>query len=256
MVAVAGDDTAEVVTGKFAVLNPAGTVTEAGTPAAGLLLDKFTCAPPPGAAEASVMVPVALWPAETDAGAIARLPMVANALVGLVPLGVVPDPFGPGAIANDALPLAPPEFADMVALVACATGFVCTVNSARVCPAGTKAVPATCAAGLLEAIATCVPPAGAGLANVTTPVTGPPAVCAFGVSATDSTLGEPPPSGSAYAVPLAEYRGFDAVIANPAGAATLGASKEKVPLLWPCAIFTDPGRIRPRPLALSARAVF
>jgi hypothetical protein len=241
IVAVVGDDTAEVVTGKLAVLNPAGTETEAGTPAAELLLDRFTCAPPLGAAEARVMVPVALWPAESDAGAIARLPIVTSAPVGLVPDGLVPDgfvplgfvpkPFGPGAIANDALPIAPPEFADMVALVVCATGIVRTVNSARVRPAGTKAVPATCAAGLFDASVTCVPPAGAGLANVTRPVTGPPAVCAFGVRATDNTLAEPPPSGSVYAVPLAEYCGFVAVIENPAGAPTLGAAKEKVPLL-------------------------
>ena len=187
IVASVGDDTAEVVTGKLALLAPAGTVSEAGTLAAELLLDRFTCAPPLGAADANVIVPEALWPAETDDGSITRLPIVANAPVGfdgvdppdpvgLPPAVPVPKPFGPGAIASAAVPPAPPEFAEMVAFVACATGVVRTVNSARVRPAGTNAVPATCAAGLFDASATCVPPAGAGLANVTRPVTGPPAV--------------------------------------------------------------------------------
>ena len=49
--------TAAVVTVKFALKLPAGTVTLAGTEALGSLLDKGTDNPPDGAAFASVTVP-------------------------------------------------------------------------------------------------------------------------------------------------------------------------------------------------------
>jgi hypothetical protein len=42
-------DTASVLTTKFALNTPAGTVTCAGTMAFGLLLDRLTGVPPPGA---------------------------------------------------------------------------------------------------------------------------------------------------------------------------------------------------------------
>lgn len=60
IVAVVGDDTAEVETGNVPVVCPAGIVTDAGTVAAALLLARFTCTPLAGAAEASVTEPVAV----------------------------------------------------------------------------------------------------------------------------------------------------------------------------------------------------
>ena len=50
--------TIEVFIVKLALVAPAGMVTVAGTPAALLLLDSATCAPPEGAAALSVTVPV------------------------------------------------------------------------------------------------------------------------------------------------------------------------------------------------------
>jgi hypothetical protein len=58
IVAVAGDVTRDAVTGKVAVVSPAGTATDAGTVTAGLLLDKLTDPPLAPADEAIVTVPV------------------------------------------------------------------------------------------------------------------------------------------------------------------------------------------------------
>ena len=60
--------TALVVTLKLALVAPAGTVTLAGTAAAGLLLESVTCAPPAGAAKLSVTVPLAEAPPVRLAG--------------------------------------------------------------------------------------------------------------------------------------------------------------------------------------------
>jgi hypothetical protein len=54
-----------VVTGKFADVEPPGTVTVLGTLALELLLLKLTTLPPDGAAELNVTVPVELFPPTT-----------------------------------------------------------------------------------------------------------------------------------------------------------------------------------------------
>ena len=54
-----------VLTVNVAVVAPAATVTEAGTPAAGLLVESVTTAPPAGAAPFRVTVPVAEPPPAT-----------------------------------------------------------------------------------------------------------------------------------------------------------------------------------------------
>src|SRR6267143_2082212 len=50
--------TTEVLTAKVALVAPAGTNTLEGTPAAPLLLESMTCAPPAAAGPLSVNVPV------------------------------------------------------------------------------------------------------------------------------------------------------------------------------------------------------
>lgn len=60
--------TAAAVTVKVAVYNPAFTVTEAGTAADALLLDRITVAPPAGAGEVRVTVQVLVPGVATEAG--------------------------------------------------------------------------------------------------------------------------------------------------------------------------------------------
>jgi hypothetical protein len=74
-VTVAADGTTFEAKVKLAVVAPAATVTETGAVAAlVLLLERFTTAPPAGAAAASVTVPVAFAvPPITAVGLIAKL---------------------------------------------------------------------------------------------------------------------------------------------------------------------------------------
>ena len=83
--------TDEVVTVKFALVAPAGTVTLAGTVATdGLLLDNATMAPPLGAAAVSVAVPVALVPPVTLAGLTLTALRLADGATVSVVVRVVP----------------------------------------------------------------------------------------------------------------------------------------------------------------------
>lgn len=60
--------TVPVVTENVAEVEPCGTVTEAGTLTAAFGLESDTTAPPEGAAEAKVTVPVPDWPLTMEAG--------------------------------------------------------------------------------------------------------------------------------------------------------------------------------------------
>jgi hypothetical protein len=222
IVAVVGEVTDDAVTGKVAVVSPAGTATETGTRAAVPLLDKLTNPPPAAAGEAKVTVPVPVSPDVSEDGEI-------------VSPEIVDVPWGITEI--DALVVAPLAVPVMVAVVGFVTGEVPTVNSAVVSPCGTTAWLATRAAGVFEASDTLVPPAGARLAKVTMPVAGVPAAGAPGAIVIDRALGVAP-AGSTTAVPVAEDCGLDAVTLKPVVVLSLGAWNENVPLVWPCGIFT------------------
>src|SRR3954452_21449809 len=87
-----GFGTTFAVTGKVALLAPAGTVTLAGAvAAAGLSLSSATVKPPAGAAELSTTVPVTGVPGRTSVG-LARTAVSVGVVVGVgvgVGVGVV-----------------------------------------------------------------------------------------------------------------------------------------------------------------------
>src|SRR4030081_3292541 len=95
---------------KLAPVPPGGTVTPAGTVAAGLLLESATCAPPAGAGPFSVTVPEAGLPPVT--------------LAGLMPS----DEITAGTTVKAAVCVAPPDEPEIVADVDAATALVVTLK--------------------------------------------------------------------------------------------------------------------------------
>ena len=147
--------TDEVVTVKVLLVDPAGTVTLAGTDAAAELSDSDTIAPPLGAAALSLTVPVDDAPPTTVVGLSVRDVSVTDVTRVML---------------NAANSVVLPRVATSCAVVL-STGNVVTVNDALVAPAGTVTDAGTLAEpGRLLLRLTASPPAGAGLSRVTVPV--------------------------------------------------------------------------------------
>lgn len=164
-----------VVTAKFALVAPAGTVTLAGTVAATESTESDTTAPPAGAAPLNVTVPVEPLPATT--------------LVGLSDTAESVGPVAPAALSvSVALFVTFWYDAEMETVVVAVTCAVLTVNVARVCPAGTTTLFGTVASTvLLLASVTTALPVGAADCNVTVAVDDVPPVTAFGLSVSEET---------------------------------------------------------------------
>jgi hypothetical protein len=158
MVTVVDAPTGRPVTGKFAALCPAGTMTEAGTPAAaGLLLESWTTRPPVGAGALSVTCPVEVPPRPWT----------------VVGDRVTVDGTG-GAITSWAVLVTPPAIAVMVRLTRFGTGLVATKKLFVVAPSGTVTdvgTAATAAGAELERV-TMTPPFGVAPLSITCPVEG------------------------------------------------------------------------------------
>ncbi len=148
-------DTVLVLTLKVALVLPADTVTLDGTVATDvLLLESVTTAPPEGALELSVTVPVELLPPLTLVGfrvSEERLTVDADVMV------------------REACAELDPRVAVITAVVVVVTVCVLTVNLALVAPAATVTLPGTLAAELLLDKLTTVPPDGAAALKVTVP---------------------------------------------------------------------------------------
>jgi hypothetical protein len=168
-VAVAAVVPAVVVTVNVPVVLPAATVTEAGTAAAVLLLDKATDMPPVGAALLKVTVPVEEAPRATLAGLRATDEITVGAVM-----------------VNTAVLLVLLEKAVIVPVVVVVTADAVTVKVALVLPAATVTLAGTVAAELSLESETKTPPAGAAPVNVTVPVDEPAPATLDGFSDTDA----------------------------------------------------------------------
>ena len=161
-----------VVTVNVAVVDPAPTVTLAGTVAAALLLDNVTAAPPVGAAPLNVTVPVEVVPPVTLAGF--KLTVDTFTANGGFTVNVAP-----------CVTLYVPEIVTGVEEL---TELVVTVNVAVVDPAPTVTLAGTVAAALLLDSVTAAPPVGAAPLNVTVPVEELPPTTVAGLTETDTRL--------------------------------------------------------------------
>ena len=168
-------ETADVVTVKVPLVDPAATVTLAGSDAAAELSDSDTTAPPLGAAALSLAVPVDDAPPVTLVGlSVSDVSVTEGALVML----------------NAANSVVLPSVAVSVTVVL-STGNVVTVNVALLAPAGTVTAAGTLAEpGRLLLKLTPIPPAGAALSRVTVPVAEVPPCTLFGVTVKPVSVGK------------------------------------------------------------------
>ena len=171
--------TALVFTENVALAAPAATVTLDGTVAEALLLERFTVAPPVGAAPLRVSVPVEGDPPVTLPGL-----SVMEVRVGLDEEGTT---------VSEAVMLTPAYEAVMVTGVDAVTAPVFTENVALVAPAATVTLDGTVAEVLLLERFTVAPPVGAAPVRVTVPVEEEPAFTLPGLSVTEDSAGDTGP---------------------------------------------------------------
>lgn len=215
-----------VVTVKFALLDPAATVTLLGTLALELLLLRLTTVPPEGAAELRVTVPLELLPPVTVDGFRVTDEIVMDA---------------GGLIVSEACRMVLPNVPVIVAVVAVVTGVVVTVKFALVDPLGTVTPLGTLALELLLLRFTTVPPEGAAALSVTVPVELLPPVTLLGFKLTEERVA--PQELAAFTVKLVD------TVAPPdcpyMGATTPVVSQlvpsEKLTLVWPAGTVTVTG---------------
>jgi hypothetical protein len=212
-------------------------VTLAGTLAAVvLLLDSVTVAPPMGAGEVNVTVPV--------------LAVAPTTLVGLT---VTEDKLaggGGGLTVSTAVREAPPKVPEIVTGVAAVTAVVVIEKLALSAPAATVTLAGTPATVvlLLDSV-TIAPPVGAAVVNVAVPVLPAPPTTLVGLTVTDDRLGG---AGTGLTVRMAERVTPPKVpeIDNAVEAVTDVVVMVKVALVAPAATVTLAGTVATAVLAL------
>jgi hypothetical protein len=220
MVAVEFAVTAEVVTVKVALVEPAAMVILAGTVAALEFEVTTICVPSAGAGPLSFTVPVVLAPPTRLVGLRAKeVRMGARTLKPKV----LVDPL---------------KEAVMVAAVFVATAKVVTLNVALVEPAKTVTSAGTVAVLEFELRATTSPPVGATPLSFTVPVVLAPPTTLAGLMETAAKFGDRIVTLNVFANPLR-----DAVIVATLFFATADEVRVKVPFVVPLSIWSDAGTL-------------
>src|SRR5687768_681906 len=174
---------------KVALLDPAGTVTLAGTRATGFVLVSGTTTPPAGALAVRVTLPVELLqPPANDPGVRVRADTAGS------------------STASSAVRVNPRREAETVTVFAEETGLVVTVKVAEDAPWATVTLAGTDAtAGSELERFTGVPPAGAGRSRTTVPVEVFEPVTVVGASESPASSGVPARSSSRIVTVLPAY---------------------------------------------------
>jgi hypothetical protein len=215
-----------VETVKVTVVAPAGTVTDAATVAAVVLLDfSVTTVPPAGAGPFKVIVPVLEAPPFTDVGFSTN---VIGAHVGVT---------WRTAFCETAL-----YVPVMFTLATAVTLTVVIANVADVAPAGTVTEAGTFADTLELVSVTTTPPAGAAPLSVTVPVTpAPPTTDAgFTVTVLSDTVAT---AGFTVSAAVFETAPFVAVIVTAVTAVTVDVVTVNVAVVAPAATVTLAGTV-------------
>ncbi|HWD38582.1 MAG TPA: hypothetical protein VG944_07015 [Fimbriimonas sp.] len=217
-VAVTSAETAVVVAVKVVLLEPDGTITEAGATTLALLLLSVTVCPLDPALPVSVTVPVEDVPPGTLVGL-----KLSDEKVGALTI-------------RFAVLLVLEAVAVIVAVVFPETAIVVIVKVALVAPAATVTVAGAVAAALLLLSATESPPVGAALLIVTVPVEVLPPITVVGETERAVTVGavtvKVADLVTALKVPL---------IVTGVSVATAVVVAVKVPVVAPAAIVTEDG---------------
>ncbi len=214
--------TANVVTAKVALVDPAPTVTAGGTATAEPPLDNAIGSPPAGAALASVTVPTADVPPFTDDGFTVT---VERSGACCVMVSVV-------------VRLTPPNTAVIEASLVETTGDVLIANAAAEAPAATVTTPGTLADAELLDSRIAAPPDAAGDESVTIPCAERPPTMAEGLTVRCASA-----NSGGVTVMVAErfVPPNEAVIVTIVGAVTAEVAIAKVADLDPPATAIDAG---------------
>ena len=231
--------TAMVVTVKFALVDPAGTVTLVGTLAAVELSASVTTAPPEGAAAVKVTVPVEDLPPAT--------------LVGLTDTedkdAAVVDA---GFTVSVADRNTPPSDAVMLTKVEAVTELVVSVKLALVAPAATVTLAGTLTAAEASESETSTPPLGAAALKVTVPVEELPPTTLVGLSDSVERVGVVAAAGFTVKTPeTAPLPEADAEMVARLVAVTVPVVTVKLALLAPAGTVTLDGTAAAAELSVS-----
>jgi hypothetical protein len=218
-----------------AAVSPCGTVTVAGTVAAGLSLERLTTKPPESAGFTRVTAPVDVVPPATEVGVTESVDSAGGGLT----------------VRSDVTSTLPAE-AVIVAVCSEPTVVVVTEKGAVVAPCATVTLAGTDAAALLLERFTTKPPERAGSVSVTVPFDCDPATTEVGLS---EIAERATPGGFSVSAAVRTVEASVAVMVAVVLAPTDEVVVVKVAVVAPAGTFTEAGTTAD-PLELESDTVF